>query len=113
MDHVDKYRAFVEKVEKSVEYHVDCTALQLTEELTRAMTDQGVSRAELARRLGTSPAYVSKVLRGDANLTLATITKLAMALGRTVHIGLEPRHRRQVTTKSGPEEPRLGTGETS
>jgi transcriptional regulator with XRE-family HTH domain len=50
------------------------------------MEEQKVSRAELARRLGTSRAYVTKLLGGNANFTLQTMTKVAMALEATVHV---------------------------
>lgn len=38
-----------------------------------------VSRTELAQRLGTSKAYISKVFAGE-NLSLKTIAKIAKAL---------------------------------
>jgi transcriptional regulator with XRE-family HTH domain len=44
------------------------------------MDDKGITQAALAEKIGTSPAYISKVMRGDANFTLATMTKLAMAV---------------------------------
>ncbi len=62
-----------------------------TEEVFRWMEEQEVSRAELARRMGTSPAYVTKILRGNANFTLASMVKLARALGAELRIELEPR----------------------
>lgn len=52
------------------------------------MQEQGITRAELARRLGTSQAYITRVLSGNANFTLKTISKLAMALGMELEIGL-------------------------
>jgi transcriptional regulator with XRE-family HTH domain len=52
------------------------------------MGEQGVSRAELARRLGTSQAYVTKVLRGNVNFTLAALVKLARAVGGEVRLSL-------------------------
>jgi len=54
---------------------------EFTEELCHRMDEQGITRVELARRLGSSPAYVTKVLRGNANFTLTTMAKLARALG--------------------------------
>ena len=54
--------------------------LRATEEICLAMEREKISRAELARRLGTSPAYVTKVLRGKANFTLATLARIAYAL---------------------------------
>ena len=52
------------------------------------MEKQGVSRADLARRLGTSPAYITKLLRGTYNPTLETVAKIAIALNARVVLSL-------------------------
>ena len=52
------------------------------------MQRQGVTRAELARRLGTSQAYITRVLSGNANFTLKTMARLAHALGMQLDVGL-------------------------
>ena len=39
---------------------------------------------KLARRIGTSPAYVTKLFGGSANFTIETMVKIADALGMTV-----------------------------
>ena len=57
----------------------------------RVMKQKEVKKKDLAERLGQSPANVSKVLRGDANLTIETMTKLALALDVEVSIQLMPR----------------------
>jgi transcriptional regulator with XRE-family HTH domain len=54
------------------------------------MGERKISRSALAARIGHSPAYVTKVLRGDANFTAATMTKLARAMGAEVRIHLAP-----------------------
>lgn len=54
--------------------------LDVTETLTRALETAGVTRAELARRLGRSPGFVSQVFGGGRNLTLRTIADIASAL---------------------------------
>lgn len=54
------------------------------------MDDHRVNKAELARRLGTSPAYVTKVLRGDVNFTLRTIAKLGRVFDRRPRLHLAP-----------------------
>jgi transcriptional regulator with XRE-family HTH domain len=48
------------------------------------MVAKDMNKAALAQKIGASPAYVSKVMRGDANFTLETMTKLAMAVGGKV-----------------------------
>jgi transcriptional regulator with XRE-family HTH domain len=61
-------------------------------ELADRMEKLDITRAELARRLNTSPAYVTKVLGGNANFTLASMVKLAMALRGTLHVHIAERN---------------------
>ena len=66
------------------------TQLEFIDRLIAEMDAQGVSAAELARRMGTSRAWVSKVLQGENNLTVASMGKLAFALGLRVRADLAP-----------------------
>ena len=45
-----------------------------------AMKRQGLSRQDLADRMGCSPQYISRLLKGEENLSLETICKLEDAL---------------------------------
>lgn len=47
------------------------------------------SYAEVAAALETSPAYISKVFRGDANLTIDSMVKLARSLGCNLDLHLK------------------------
>ena len=71
-------------------YWVADAIYSFTEELNRLAAIEGISRAELARRLGTSAAYISKVFRGDVNFTVESMVRLARAVGARVHIHLAP-----------------------
>lgn len=86
MSQVERYRRFIESVESSLEYKVEVAALSFVDEVTRSMAKRRVNKAELARRLGTSRAYTSKLLRGDANFTLATMVKIADVLSEELHL---------------------------
>lgn len=88
----ERYAELFAKAESSVEYWMGVPVAELTEDICRRMEDQQVSRAELARRLGTSRAYVTKLLDGNANFTLATMVKIAMALGGALHLHIADRH---------------------
>jgi transcriptional regulator with XRE-family HTH domain len=55
-----------------------------------AMDEQGVSQAELARRLGVSRQHISAFMTDPGNPTLQTIVRMAHALALTVNIQLEP-----------------------
>jgi len=60
-------------------------------ELTAAMQRDGVSRAELARRMHTDRSTVGRVLDpADESVTLATLSRAAAALGREPAVSLAP-----------------------
>ena len=48
--------------------------------LALAMKQQNLSRQDVAERMGCSPQYVSRLLKGEENLSLETICKLENAL---------------------------------
>lgn len=52
--------------------------------LRRIMDADGISQAELSRRMEVSPAQITKILSGKENLQLKTIAKINKALGRDV-----------------------------
>lgn len=57
---------------------------RVTEDILVAMEDQGVSKAELAQRLGKSKARISQLLGGSTNMTIGTLADIAFALGLTL-----------------------------
>ena len=75
--------------------------LNVTEQLAGALENSGVTRAELARRMGRTPGFVSQLLGGGRNLTLRTIADIAAALS------LRPSF--ELSSKP-PAEPRAGRG---
>jgi transcriptional regulator with XRE-family HTH domain len=80
MNLLDQIAASTERMK---EFQRERLATEITELIARVMDDQGVSRAELASRLGKSRAYVTKMLRHGSNLTVHTIADVFAALGRT------------------------------
>jgi len=86
----DLLRMF-EEAENTAEYQFEKAVVDLTEQICEIMEAQGISRADLARRLGKSRPWVTKVLRGDRNLTLKTITDILWELGYRARIEAEPR----------------------
>jgi transcriptional regulator with XRE-family HTH domain len=49
--------------------------------LRKIRLDNGISQEDLADRAGLHRTYLSSVERGERNVTLATVEKLAKALG--------------------------------
>ena len=70
--------------ERAAETQVDDEMLalvtQLTNEINWYMRERGLTRADLAARMGVSPGRVSQILSGGENLTLRTLAALSTAL---------------------------------
>lgn len=65
-------------------------ALDITGEIYGRMEALGLTKSQLAERLGTSPAYVTKILGGEANFTLKTMARLARALDARLSVRMVP-----------------------
>lgn len=66
----------------------DITARVVGQEVRRARKAAGLTQAEVADRLETSPTYVSNVEAGRLNLTLGQLTRVASAIGADVRVSL-------------------------
>jgi len=50
------------------------------EQLRKLRTERGIRQEELARLAGLDRTYISKIERGERNVSLETVSKLAQAL---------------------------------
>lgn len=60
--------------------------LDAAEQISRLMEKHGVSRTDLAQRIGKSKGFVTQVLNGRHNMTLRTLADLAWALEARLRI---------------------------
>lgn len=74
-------------------YQTEKVILDFTERICEIMENQGTSRSELAARLGRSRAWVTKLLRGDHNMTIATMVSVMVALGYQMRLEMQPQAR--------------------
>ncbi|ACV67690.1 helix-turn-helix domain-containing protein [Desulfohalobium retbaense] len=63
----------------------------VSEEINRIMCKEGLTKAELADKMGVSRPYITKLLRGT-NVSLQTLAKVASALGYKTCISMIPKH---------------------
>jgi transcriptional regulator with XRE-family HTH domain len=63
---------------------------EATELLEDVMRETGVTRTELAKRLGKSKGWVTQLLDGEANKTIRTIADAFAVLGREFHCSQRP-----------------------
>ena len=54
--------------------------------IRKLLREQGLSKADLAARLGRSKAFVTQLLDGRANMTLRTISDVMCALGHSLRV---------------------------
>ncbi len=82
--------SWCEKVAK--ENPVGYNRARVTEEASygiwQLMQEQGVTRSELAKRIGKRRSFVTKVLSGDHNFTIRTLADMYWALGGVLHFEL-------------------------
>lgn len=52
----------------------------ISDQIAQYMESHNITKADLARRLGKTRAYATKVLRGDMNLTMATLVSIVHVL---------------------------------
>ena len=81
---------FVETPQRMRRFQQERAILEITHLIVEIMEDQGITRAELARRLGKTKGYVTQILDGEANKTIRTIADVFAVLGRSIHVTAGP-----------------------
>lgn len=81
--------AVLNEARKNDEFWVEDAKFKFSLELAKNLNEQKINKTELAKRIGTSKPYISKVFRGEANLTIESMTKIARALNCNLSVTLE------------------------
>lgn len=82
------FEDIVQKARQHESYWVEAALYDFTETVCGLLEDSGMTRTELAQKLGVTSAYITKLLRGDANVTIKTMVRLARVFGRQLQIAL-------------------------
>jgi transcriptional regulator with XRE-family HTH domain len=72
--------------------------------IQNAITNSGISRVEVARRMECHRSYVSRILNGSHNLTIKTMAKALAACGDEVRFERVPIEWNWVSVPQEPEE---------
>ncbi|MHB9026966.1 MAG: helix-turn-helix domain-containing protein [Armatimonadota bacterium] len=70
----------LEERRQDVEFLAEEVAFDFVNEIRRVMQTAGISQSELAKRLGKSRAYVSRVLNYNPNMTIKSLVAIAHVL---------------------------------
>lgn len=76
----------LDRFRDTLDYELANVEMDFTDSLELLMQRRAVNKSELARRINTSPAYITKILRGSTNFTLETMVKLVRALDGELHV---------------------------
>lgn len=79
-----------EQVKDKFEFKLKSLELEITENLLAVMKTRKMSRADLASKLGTSKAAVSKLLNDGSNVTIKRLLKISDALDCEIKIHIVP-----------------------
>jgi transcriptional regulator with XRE-family HTH domain len=79
-------QAFAEEAKQTDEYWVERAKLAFAIGLEKQRVAAEMTYAAVAKKIGTSAAYITKVFRGDTNVTIETMVKLARATGGELEI---------------------------
>ena len=92
------FKALIGRAKERDAYWAAKATFDFTEDLVRLMEQREVSKADLAKRIKSSPAYVTKVLRGDTNFTIETMVRLVRAVDGQlcIHVGKREDHVRWI-----------------
>lgn len=85
------FRENLESSRNTFEYRLDRVLYEFGENICTVMKNTNTARADLAKKMGVSPSYITKVLNGNPNLTLESILKITEALDYDFQIELVPK----------------------
>jgi len=86
----NEFDALFANAEAHDAFHVSAAKLRFTEDMLANMEKIGLSKSELAMRLGVKPAQISRLCSGRNNFTIETMVKIARAVGCEFKSHLQP-----------------------
>ena len=100
MERGNTVESFIRKAQSSDSYVAEKLKIEFSLALESRRREVGLSYADLARLIGSSPAYITKIFRGDTNMTIETMVKLARATGGSLDLKIVDVPRKTVVRKA-------------
>lgn len=95
---IEALREKINAARGTFDYRLEKILFQLGEDMCLLMEQQRLSRTQLAERMGVSPAYITKILDGNLNLTIKSLLKLSEAFGCELTIHFVPTGGRKISS---------------
>jgi transcriptional regulator with XRE-family HTH domain len=100
-----RFDAFIQNADNRRLFQQEKLIVDATDTIARLMEEKGVTRADLAKRLGKSRAFVTQILGGDQNITLRTLADTLYALDCETDIQAMPLVQYRAGVHSFPKAP--------
>lgn len=68
------------EAENDSRYHAEGLKLEIAEQIFKFMEKREVNQTKLAEIMGVNRAYISRILKGNVNLTIETLGKISCGL---------------------------------
>lgn len=91
---ISSLKDWTESRKNDPDYVASGLIVDLTEEISAVMEERKMNRSALAKKLKCSTAYITKLLRGEENLTIKKIAQIAIALELEPKISLDGRNQK-------------------
>lgn len=72
------------------EYWAWAAKFEFVVALNKVMIEKNITRSDLARLIGKSPAYITKVMSGDTNLTIESMVMFSRSVGMRFLPAIQP-----------------------
>jgi len=102
----ERFKGLEEKIESSIEYQIASTAFNIAIKVHARLDELNMTQKDLSEKLGVSRSYVSQILNGKTNMTLATLMKLAQSLDYDLNIDFTTKAKTKLTLLQPCEEAR-------
>lgn len=80
MEHKELFLKKLKEYEKDPEYILYSLIFEINEEICKALERNNLNYKQFAEKLNVKPAYISKLLNGQPNLSIKSLVKIALAL---------------------------------
>lgn len=77
-----------QQIQNDDDYWSESVKIDFAVNLDRLMRRVGITKTTLAKKINSSQAYITKVLRGDSNLTIESMVKLTRAAEGSLHVSI-------------------------
>lgn len=93
-DKAQPFKEWFENLEDELKddprYALEDVLLDFSEMICKAMEEQGISKSELAKKMGKQPSWLSRILGANHNLTFLTAVEIASTLNMELNISWKP-----------------------